>query len=70
MIFDKVLAVRLFSWVCKMSLPFQNEEMIVGNLKDLLYSEIVLLKDITCEGMRLAYLNIVLRSSSFKSFCL
>lgn len=70
MIFDKVLAVRLFSGVSKMNLPFQNEEMIVGNLKDLLYSEIVLLKDITCEGMRLVYLNIVLRSSSFESFCL
>lgn len=70
MIFDKVLAVRLFSGVSKMYLPFQNEEMIVGDLKDLLYSEIVLLKDITCEGMRLVYLNIVLRSSSFESFCL
>lgn len=70
MIFDKVLAVRLFSGVSKMNLPFQNEEMIVGDLKDLLYSEIVLLKDITCEGMRLVYLNIVLRSSSFESFCL
>lgn len=70
MIFDKVLAVRLFSGVSKINLPFQNEEMIVGNLKDLLYSEIVLLKDITCEGMRLVYLNIVLRSSSFESFCL
>ena len=70
MIIDKVLAVRLFSRVSKRSLPFQNEEMIVGNLKDLLYSEIVLLKDITCEGMRLVYLNIVLRSSSFESFCL
>ena len=70
MIFDKVLAVRLFSGVSKMNLPFQNEEMIVGNLKDLLYSEILLLKDITCEGMRLVYLNIVLRSSSFESFCL
>ena len=70
MIFDKVLAVRLFSGVSKINLPFQNEEMIVGNLKDLLYSEIVLLKDITCEGMRLVYLNIVLRSSSLESFCL
>ena len=70
MIIDKVLAVRLFSGVSKMNLPFQNEEMIVGDLKDLLYSEIVLLKDITCEGMRLVYLNIVLRSSSFESFCL
>lgn len=70
MIFDKVLAVRLFSGVSKMNLPFQNEEMIVRDLKDLLYSEIVLLKDITCEGMRLVYLNIVLRSSSFESFCL
>ena len=70
MIFDKVLAVRLFSGVSKMNLPFQNEEMIVGDLKDLSYSEIVLLKDITCEGMRLVYLNIVLRSSSFESFCL
>ena len=70
MIIDKVLAVRLFSGVPKISLPFRNEEMIVGNLKDLLYSEIVLLKDITCEGMGLAYLYIVRRSRSFKSFCL